>query len=432
MRVSDGAGGMRPLEDHRFGPGRWQVSATIPAVEGEAFFAYLDLEIRTRGWNAGSLTQLTSEANSGSMTIYLSPGQAVSTIEVAWDKKRNRELRIQARPGGDPPTSPALLDEFFGAVTARHNERRLDRAHRRYWLAYDGLPWAGELWLTDDLRLGPPSKSEPVQIGRRIVIVDAMPEGIGDAGITAQFARVMREVRLVLSPIVGVHFEVVPQWASEWVPEIDDRQLVVDCRLRPVGYTEVGLPNRMPVRGEILPSTRETVARPGLGRFGIWPDDHSVRVPTDLEALWAAFQALPPDRKEHYLRACNAYHNARAMWPDQRTAYAMFLVVACEALKPSGHRHDAANIYDVVASLSGRADAEALRNLELAPQSVRSKHVHRGVLTAGEEPSLLFGDPFRDPSFDDTLMALSRVTRMCLIEWLRHGGDYRLTRLPRR
>jgi hypothetical protein len=40
-------------------------------------------------------------------------------------------------------------------------------------------------------------------------------------------------------------------------------------------------------------------------------------------------------------------------------------------------------------------------------------------------------DHFRDPSFDEMLRVLSRVTRLCLVEWLRCGGEFRVVRLPR-
>ena len=89
------------------------------------------------------------------------------------------------------------------------------------------------------------------------------------------------------------------------------------------------------------------------------------------------------------------------------------------------------NIYDVVASLGGEDLARDLRSLSFAPQRVRSKHLHRGELAAGELLPMLMHDHFRDPSFDEMLRMLSRVTRLCLIEWLRCGGDYRIVRLPR-
>lgn len=105
------------------------------------------------------------------------------------------------------------------------------------------------------------------------------------------------------------------------------------------------------------------------------------------------------------------------------------MVVAIESLKPVGKRYDKYNVYNMVEGLLGAADAQQLRKLPLAPQRVRSGHFHRGELAAGElAPMLLYSD-FHDPSFDETISALTRITRICLIEWLRRGGTYTLKRV---
>jgi hypothetical protein len=158
---------------------------------------------------------------------------------------------------------------------------------------------------------------------------------------------------------------------------------------------------------------------------------HEQWVPADIEQLWRTFTGLPAPKREHFLRAGNAYLIAQSMWPDQRTAYGAFLVVACEALKPIGGRYDKVNVYDVVASLLSPSEAERLRKHSAPPQQVRSKHLHRGELAAGELLPILIHDYFADPSFDEMLRELSRVCRVCLIEWLRCRGDYTLVRLPR-
>jgi hypothetical protein len=36
-------------------------------------------------------------------------------------------------------------------------------------------------------------------------------------------------------------------------------------------------------------------------------------------------------------------------------------------------------------------------------------------------------DHFKDPSFDEMLSALTAISRLCLIEWLRCGGSYRVS-----
>ena len=43
---------------------------------------------------------------------------------------------------------------------------------------------------------------------------------------------------------------------------------------------------------------------------------------------------------------------------------------------------------------------------------------------------MLVHDYFKDPSFDEMLRELSPITRVCLIEWLRCGGSYKVVRCP--
>ena len=131
------------------------------------------------------------------------------------------------------------------------------------------------------------------------------------------------------------------------------------------------------------------------------------------------------------MKAGNAFLIAQRMWPEQRTAYASFLVVACEALKPQSRRFHGTNIYDVVESLAGAGEGKRLRSLDVAPQKVRSDHFHRGELLAGELRSWLISDPFLDPSFDDMLRTLNTLTRVCLIEWLRCKGEYKVAHILR-
>src|SRR4029434_112877 len=93
--------------------------------------------------------------------------------------------------------------------------------------------------------------------------------------------------------------------------------------------------------------------------------------------------------------------------------------------------HTLCSVSDVVASLITPSDGERLRGLSVPPQRVRSKHVHRAELAAGELLPMLIHNPFKDPSFDEMISELSRISRVCLIEWLRCKGDYKLVRLPK-
>jgi len=304
------------------------------------------------------------------------------------------------------------------------------RAHRQALLTYDGLPWRGELWLDENLRLGPPSKHPDTLLGPQILIVDAMMEGIGQQGVTANFQKRLHELRVFLGFVLGSKLE-MSKFERGWVYDVDAEGRFIDCKLRNIGYVELSPQAGFPKPGCIPPVARRDVARPGLGPYGITFDMHEEWVPGDIEQLWRSFMALPPAKRDHLLRAGNAYLTAQLMWPDQRTAYAVFLVVACEALKPTGKTGDRMNVYDVVASLVSPNEAQGLRQLTFHPQQVRSKHLHRGELVAGELLAMLFDDHFRDPSFDEMLRILSRISRVCLVEWLRLGGKYKVVRLPR-
>jgi hypothetical protein len=431
VSVADDAGGLREVADHRFEPGEWPISMQVSADEAQAWMAHVQASAETRGWSFSSFGQLHADENSGSMTLQLATGPGRSTIDIAWLKGRRGRLEIRVRPGGDPMAPLHVVRDFVDEVDTRLRTGQAESEHRRGILVYGGgLPWKGELWLTDTLRLGPPSRFPDALLGPQAVIVDAVVSGIGSHGITGNFHRLLQDLCLVLSPIIGIHLK-QPRNKNDWVPETDSYHIITGCQIRLIGYAEIGLRPEFPNRGAAPPITRETVRRPGLERFGIWPEDTSERVPDDVEDLWRTYNALSATLRKQYLNACNAYQIAGRMWPDQRTAHAAFLVVACEALKSAGKRYDRANVYDVVSSLVGAQTAQQLESLRMKPQTTRSEHLHRGILVADEFASLLLGDPFADPSFDEMLTVLSQVTRICLIEWLRCRGQYKLTRRSR-
>ncbi len=308
--------------------------------------------------------------------------------------------------------------------------RKVLCVHQNAVLTYDCLPWRGELWLDKNHRLGPPSKHPDSLLGPQIVILDVMMEGIGRWGVAANFQKRIYELRVFLSIVLGLRFD-VSKFEQRWVYETDVQGRFTDCTLRSTGYVELPSQQGFPKSGHARPIEKRDVTRPGLGPYGITFDMHERWVPRDIEELWRRFMSLPPMRCDHLLRAGNAFMTAQLMWPEQRTAYGAFLVVACEALKPNGKADDRMNIYDVVASLVNTDEAKALRQLTFSPQRVRSKHLHRGDLLAGELRPMFFNDYFKDPSFDEMLRILARVSLMCLIEWLRLDGKYNVVHLPR-
>lgn len=423
-----GAGGMRQVTDVRFEAGEWPIALVVPANDAEVWMAHLNAEAEERGWGVSSFSQLEATENSGTLSVQTATGASPATLDIAWDRLRGKELRLRARPSVDPVLSVDVARDFINAVSTRARAGKTLRAHRQALLSYDGLPWRGELWLDAAHRLGPPSKHPGSLLGPQIVIFDAMIEGIGQQGVNANFQTRLHELRVFLGFVLGLNIT-TSKFKFEWVCDLNSQGSITDCSLRHVGYVETVASHGFPAAGSAAAIERRAVTRPSLGPYGISADMREEWVPADIEQLWNAFVQLPTPKREHLLRAGNAHLIARSMWPDQRTAYAAFLVVACEALKPPGKRHDRMNIYDVVASLVGIGDAQLLRQAALHPQKVRSEHFHRGKLAAGEFLPLLMQDHFRDPSFDETLRILSQVCRVCLIEWLRCEGTYKIVRL---
>ena len=430
LHVADGAGGMRQVADLRFETHEWPIELVVSAEHAETWMAHLNAEMEERGRNASSFSQLHAAENSGTLSVHTATGPSPATLDIVWERLRGKELRLRARPSGDPALSLDVANDFIGAVGARVRTGKVLRAHRQALLTYDGFPWRGELWLDDSHRLGPPSKHPDTLLGPQILIVDAMLEGIGRMGVTANFQKRLHEICVFLGFVLGLKLE-MSKFERAWAYEVDAEGRFTDCTLRNIGYVELPPQLGFPKRGSARPVERRDVTRPGLGPYGITFDMHEEWIPRDIEELWQRFLTLPPAKREHLLRAGNAYLTAQMMWPDQRTAYAAFLVVACEALKPAGKIGDRMNVYDVIASLVSPNEAQSLRQLSFHPQKVRSQHLHRGELLAGELLPVLFNDHFKDPSFDEMLRILSRTSRICLIEWLRFGGKYKVVCLPR-
>ena len=429
--IADGQGQMNELPDHRFDADDWPISVIISPQSAATWIAHLAAECESRDWNFSGLSQLEPEQNNGSMTIYAPVLGTASAIEVAWEKDRDKQLLVRARPG---PLSVDSASEFFTAIDSRLKNGTTQREPCRAWLTYDALPWRGELWLDDNLRLGPPSQFPDTIFGPQIVVVDAMVEGIGWQGIRAKFQRTLFDIRVFLSVVLGCHFAEM-KLTNGWAYEIDARGQFIGCRLARLGYVELKAASGFPAAGSAPPIDRRSIARPGVGEHGVTlgiTSDMTERwVPDDIEKLWGLYCDLPDDKRDQFIKAGNAHLIAQNMWPDQRTACASFLVVACEALKPKGKNYDEMNVYDVVESLAGAGKGAALRIEPNHPQKVRSKHFHRAGLFGGELSELLINDPFQDPSFGNMLDLLEMYTRTCLIEWLRKKGEYAVACLPR-
>lgn len=428
VRVANSAGGMVPVADLRFDTAEWPIRFDVPADRADHWIAHLNAECAERGWPSHGLGQLEADANSGSMVVSTGIAGQSPALEIIWERPRGGPIRVGARPAGVPALSPDVARGFLDAVQDRSRAGTTIRRHRRAHLYYEGLPWHGELWFGENLRLGPPSRHDSSSLlAPQVIIVDAEVEGIGWQGVNSAFDLILRELSIFLGAVVGIAVK-VEESGRAWTYELDEAGRVISCDVRSLGYWETAPRSGMPPRGEAPPIPLRPVQWPGVERLGIGPEDLEQAVPQDVVDLWQKIRDLPTERRDHFLRAGNAYQIARSMWPNCRTAYAAFMVVACESLKPTGRRYDAFNIYEVVEGLLGESEAQQLRQLRLAPQRVRSRHLHRGELAAGELVPFLLQHQFGDPSFDETASALARTSRACLVEWLRRGGRYKLKR----
>jgi hypothetical protein len=423
--VANGAGGMAPLADLRFDSATWPIHFVIPPGSADHWIAHLEAECSERGWQTGALSQLEAGENSGTIAVSTGIVGASPALEIVWERSRGGPIEVRARPGGTPALTLDAAQGFLDAVRDRCQAGTTVRLHRRAHLIYEGLPWCGELWLGKDLRLGPPSRHASWLVAPQVIMVDAMVEGIGWEGVNSTFEVMLRELSIFLSVVVGINV-MKEKSGYAWTYTTDTTGKVTECNLSRLGYWEIDSTSGMPQLGEAQPIPLRPVQRPGIERSGIWPDDVEQQVPQDIADLWQKFTDLPAEQRDHFLRAGNAYQIACSMWPDQRTAYAAFMVVACESLKPAGRHKDKRNIYDVVEDLLGASEAQQLRQLPLNPQGVRDQHLHRGELAGGELVPIILQSHFGDPSFHDTVSVLTRTTRTCLIEWLRRGGRYTL------
>ena len=184
--VADGAGGLLEVVDRRFDRREWPISFQVPAAEAENWFRHLEFECERRGWSSAGMSQLQSRENSGSLML-LDAG--VEKLSVVWDRARGEALNVRARPAADMDLSDA--QECFRRTNERSSAGATERQYRWGILEYEGRAWRGELWLDDDLRLGPPSNQyEGASGGPRVVVVDAVFDCISQGTIPGRLQAV--------------------------------------------------------------------------------------------------------------------------------------------------------------------------------------------------------------------------------------------------
>jgi hypothetical protein len=417
LKVADGAGGLLEVVDRRFDSSEWPISFQVPASEAEDWFCHLQFECERRGWSSAGMSQQQSRENSGSLML-LEAG--VEKLSVVWDRPRGDALNIRARPAADMDLADAR--ECFRRVNERS---RAGATELRYWwgiLEYEGRAWRGELWLCDNLRLGPPTKYEKASRGPRAVVVDALVDCISQAQVLHIFSQLLEELAAFLSVVVTASFRRSRQgqvWT--WAPTAEG----TDCSVRQLGYIETANRSGMPARGTCRPVP--------VGAADITEEEQAV--PQDIVSLWEKYRSLTEERRWQFLWVASKFQEARWHWGEQRwTASFTSLVVACEALKPADAVYSEHNVYDVTDALLGKEAGERLHTQlfdplihpEVHPQSIRNAHLHRGEFYGSEFAHRVAMSNFRDPTFDEATRELFKIAKAAIIEWLCRGGVFEM------
>jgi hypothetical protein len=420
MMASDGAGGMTQIHDRRFDKAEWPIRLVIDQQgQADTWFKYLSSECTARGWSSSVMAQLDSKENSGSCTVS-NAGGGDSQLIMVWERERNGPLLLRARTVGEFPLTPA--QDLIDRVTERCRAGVKERFYLRSQLCYEGLPWRGELWLSDKLRLGPPSKyDETALIGPRSIMVDALVDGIDKMDAGAALGVLCRELSTFLSVVLR-HNVALPRSGRAWT--FVDVLKPEQCEIRWLGYLEASSPTDMPGKGQVRPIPLEPVRRPDFSIHGLWPDDREMEPPADIASLWEAFSELDADRRRQFLQVASMWHLAISLGYDYQTTAFAWMVVATEALKPGEPLFRDHNIYEVVEGLLGKRVAAVLRKEGFRPQEVRNAHLHRGEFRGSEFVQHLMMSSFHDPTFDSAHRVLTDITQAAIIEWLRRGGVF--------
>jgi hypothetical protein len=298
-------------------------------------------------------------------------------------------------------------------------------------LHYDGLPWRGELWLDDTLRLGPPSRDGgtvlhgfPIINGPQVILVDAQVEGIEPQDALSAFSILLRELAVFLSVVMRIEVSVSPGRKPRAWTVTTGPSGPVECEVRQLGYHDPNRPQEMPAKDQaprirLKPVNRPDFSLPGAGDIG----ETERWLPVDVVELWKQLSGLPSERRQQFLQAGNQWRLALAFASESETDSHAKMVVACEALKPPGQQYDHHNIYDVIEALWGKELAGVLREKWFRPQETRNGYFHRGELR-GEE----FAQPpsvttFYDPSFQMAHLSFRCIPPAAILEWLRRGGN---------
>jgi hypothetical protein len=422
VMVADGAGGMVHVQDRRFVAAGWPISFEVPAEQADNWLTYLSAEGGNRGWSSGGISQIEAKENSGTLIFNDRAGQP--QMEVVWERDRGGPIKVRARPVGAPPFPLDQANEFIEQVNARSAAGETKQVFQTWHLCYEGLPWRGELWLDETLRLGPPSRQDKRGLhGPRIIIVSQQVNAIDISHAQIRFKDNLRELSVFLSVVLGKAVRVSSNghrgWT--WAPNPNGPP---ECDVRNLEYWETELPGEMPPKGQVSPVPLVATARADFSFRGPDGSQTELHLPAEVVDLWRAFQGLPPDLRRQYLEVGSMWQLAVSLTHEYETARFAFMVAACEALKPRADVYRDHNIYQVVEALLGKPIADRLQQRTLRPQDVRSAFLHSGKLHGSEFLQRAMMSSYQDPTFDQTQRELWEITQAAIIEWLRRSGTF--------
>lgn len=430
--TADGAGGMAQVRDWRFEAGGWPIRFDVPKDQADSWLQYFSAECVSRGWTSGGIAQLEAKENSGSLTVNTG-GNGDPQLAVVWERKREGLIKVRARSVGTPEYLLDHAKEFFRQVNERSSARATQQYHRGWHLFYEGLPWRGELWLDDKLRLGPPSQvDERSLFGPRIILVNALVNGIDQLHAASTFNVSLRELSVFLTVIMGTNVRVSPNGSRGWTWGTDSTGQVVQCDIRNLGYWEKQCPSEMPTRCQIQQVPFRAIRRPDFSMRGIDGSQSELHLPEDVVDLWQSFVGLSPNRRRQFLQVGSMWQLALSLGHEYETARFAWMVAACEVLKPPDQQFRDHNIYHVVEALLGKSTVDLLQEQWFRPQDVRNAHLHRGELRGSEFIQHAMMSSFQDPTFDQATGELYRISQAAIIEWLRQGGIFTMLPIKRR
>jgi hypothetical protein len=424
------ADGMTPIQDRRFENLREWRTFTVPKEQADSWLQYLSAESKRRGWGCSSFGQMESKENSGSITVSKG-GPDQPQFAIVWERKRGGPIKVRYRSTGAPDFPLTDAEALFERVNELCRGGIKERVYCWGQLVYEGLPWRGELWLGDALRLGPPARQdETCLLAPRVILIDAQVEGIDLSDALSRFRVVLRELSVFLSLVMRTQICVPPDSRREWTYTVTQSGNV-ECDVRSVGYREPNRPAAMPTPGQTAAMPLVPVPRPYFSPLdiSIATGNDQQRLPADIVELWKAFQGLPPELRKQFLQVGSMWQAALSLGNEYQTTRFAWMVAACEALKPTAPEFKDHNADNVVESLLGKPIADLFQGQQLRARDVRNAHFHTGEFCGSEFVPHAMMSSFQDPTFDHACGALARIASAAMIEWLQRGG--RFTMPPR-